>query len=120
MPILEGVPAAAKSEGNMPPVLPKPPANIPPPPIGRSATINVSPSRGGEDRGRSRKLYGEITAEAARDKLRESARNQTSYSPDRVNYAKKIGPEDIRWSRGREADRDYVKPGLTRHATYVY
>ncbi|KAF2738744.1 DnaJ-domain-containing protein [Polyplosphaeria fusca] len=94
--------------------------NIPPPPLGRSATMNVSPSRGTEERGRSRKLYGEITPDAARDRLRENARTQTSFSPDNIKYAKKYGPEDVRWSRGRDTDRDYTKPGLTRHATYVY
>lgn len=87
-----------------------------PPPLGRTATMNISPSRG-DDRGRSRpSLYGEIPK-------RENARRQASFSPEEISYSKKIGPEDVRWSRGREPaekGREYAKPTLTRHATYVY
>ncbi|KAF2114480.1 hypothetical protein BDV96DRAFT_600447 [Lophiotrema nucula] len=94
----------------------------PPPPLGRSATT-LSPGRGREEeRGRSRKnLYGEIPA---RDPIREN-RQPANYSPDRVAYAKKYGPEDIRWTRGRDPtakDReyDYVKPSMQRSTTYAY
>ncbi|KAF2449850.1 DnaJ-domain-containing protein [Karstenula rhodostoma CBS 690.94] len=93
-------------------------SSVPPPPLGRSATtMNV-----GEDRGRSRPpLYGEIGSDAAR---RENARRQTSFSPDKVSYSRKIGPDDVRWApqsgSGRDRDRDYSKPALGRHATYVF
>lgn len=87
-----------------------------PPPLGRAPTVHVEPERG-------RRLYGEIPS----DKLkRENARRQTSFSPDKVSYTPKIGPEDISWSASRaqasrmDQDRDYAKPGLSRHATYVY
>lgn len=91
-------------------------SSVPPPPLGRAATtLNM-----GEDRGRSRPLYGEIGSDAAR---RENARRQTSFSPDKVSYSRKIGPEDVRWApqsgSGRDRDRDYPKPTLGRHATYV-
>ncbi|KAL5417838.1 hypothetical protein PMIN06_010590 [Paraphaeosphaeria minitans] len=90
--------------------------SVPPPPLGRSATT-MNP---GEDRGRSRPLYGEIGSDAAR---RENARRQTSFSPDKVSYSRKIGPEDVRWApqnaSSRDRDRDYSKPALGRHATYV-
>jgi curved DNA-binding protein CbpA len=93
-----------------------PKSSVPPPPIGRSATtMNM-----GEDRGRSR-LYGEVGAEASR---RENARRQTSFSPEKVSYSRKIGPDDVRWApqsgSGRDRDRDYPKPSLSRHATYVF
>lgn len=92
-------------------------SSIPPPPLGRSATTTNM----GEDRGRSRPLYGEIGSDATR---RENARRQTSYSPDKVSYSRKIGPEDVRWApqsgSGRDRDRDYPKPTLGRHATYVF
>ncbi|OAG12100.1 DnaJ-domain-containing protein [Paraphaeosphaeria sporulosa] len=92
-------------------------SSVPPPPLGRSATtMNM-----GEDRGRSRPLYGEIGSDAAR---RENARRQTSFSPDKVSYSRKIGPEDVRWApqsgSARDRDRDYQKPALGRHATYVF
>ncbi|KAL1600533.1 hypothetical protein SLS60_006919 [Paraconiothyrium brasiliense] len=91
-------------------------SSVPPPPLGRSATtMNTN-----EDRGRSR-LYGEVGADATR---RENARRQTSFSPDKISYARKIGPEDVRWApqsgSGRDRDREYAKPTLGRHATYVY
>jgi hypothetical protein len=90
-----------------------------PPPLGRSATFaNTSPVR--EDRGRSNLLYGERESEFTR---RNKGR-QTSFSPDSISYAAKIGPDDIRWSRGRDPvreERDYAtKPTLGRHATYVF
>ncbi|KAF1958261.1 DnaJ-domain-containing protein [Byssothecium circinans] len=99
-----------------------PKVSMVPPPLGRSQTMNVSPSRGTEDRGRQRPLYREIGAESSRQ---ENARRQTSFSPEKVSYAQKIGPEDIRWSapRGRDTvgrDREYAKPTLGRHATSVY
>lgn len=87
-----------------------------PPPLGRAPTIHVEPERG-------RRLYGEIPADKLR---RENARRQTSFSPDQVSYTQKIGPEDISWSAPRgqtsrmDQGRDYAKPGITRHATYVY
>ncbi|KAF2249557.1 DnaJ-domain-containing protein [Trematosphaeria pertusa] len=97
-----------------------PKASVPPPPLSRAATMNVSPIRGSDDRGR--RLYGELNSDYLR---RENARRQTSFSPEKVSYTPKIGPEDIRWSaqRGRdplERDREYAKPTLGRHATYVY
>ena len=85
-----------------------------PPPLGRSQTANVSPSRGGEERGR--RLYGEVGA----DTRRENARRPTSFSRDQVSYSHKIGPEDIRWSAPRGGDQEYPKPNMTRHATYAY
>jgi curved DNA-binding protein CbpA len=87
---------------------------VPPPPLGRSATMNTSSPRA-EERGRPRPaLYGEIPK-------RENAR-RPSYSPDSVAYSRKILPDDIRWSNSRqpEKDREYAKPALSRHATYVY
>ncbi|KAF2797988.1 DnaJ-domain-containing protein [Melanomma pulvis-pyrius CBS 109.77] len=89
-----------------------PKLSVPPPPLGRSATMNVAPIRV-EERGRSRPaLYGEIPK-------RENARRQNSFSPDTVSYSRKILPDDIRWSRPREPekDREYAKPTLSRHAT---
>lgn len=90
-------------------------SSVPPPPLGRSATMLPN-----EDRGRTR-LYGEVGSDAAR---RENARRQTSFSPDKVSYSRKIGPEDVRWApqsgSGRDRDREYTKPTLGRHATYVY
>ncbi|KAF2275098.1 DnaJ-domain-containing protein [Westerdykella ornata] len=97
---------------------------IPPPPLGRSSS-RVSPTRG-----RGERLYGEISPDALRrererERERESARHQTKF--DKVSYAPKIGPEDIRWSasRGRETEKErgdgsYTKPSLSRYATYVY
>jgi curved DNA-binding protein CbpA len=85
---------------------------VPPPPLGRSATMNTSSPRV-EERGRA--LYGEIPK-------RENAR-RTSYSPD-VSYSRKILPDDIRWSNGRqpgpEKEREFVKPAFGRHATFVH
>lgn len=87
-----------------------------PPPLSRSATINVSPVRGNDDR--ARPLYGEINSDHTR---RENARRQTNFSPDKISYSHKIGPDDIRWSASRARDdREYSKPTLGRHATYVY
>ncbi|KAJ4360772.1 uncharacterized protein N0V89_001339 [Didymosphaeria variabile] len=90
-------------------------SSVPPPPLGRSATtMNTN-----EDRGR--RLYGEVGSDATR---RENARRQTSFSPDKVSYSRKIGPEDVRWApqsgSGRDRDREYTKPTLGRHATYVF
>lgn len=88
-----------------------PKASFAPPPLGRSATMNVN-----EDRGR--RLYGEIDSDRVR---RENARRQTSFSPDKVSYSRKIGPEDVSWApRGGRDEREYGKPTLGRHATYVY
>jgi curved DNA-binding protein CbpA len=106
---------------NYPTAAPK--VSIPPPPLGRSATMNVDPVRASEDRGR--RLYGEIPTDKVR---RENRGRQTSFSPDQISYTPRIGPEDIRWSanasRGRdtglERDREYAKPMLNRHATYAY
>ncbi|PSN67990.1 DnaJ-domain-containing protein [Corynespora cassiicola Philippines] len=92
-----------------------------PPPLGRAATTNVSPSR--DERGRQR-LYGEVTPDYNR---RENGRRQTSFSPDKISYARRdFAPEDIAYSasRGRDRldrDREYAsKPTLGRTATYVY
>lgn len=92
-------------------------SSVPPPPLGRSATtMNMA-----DDRGRSRGLYGEIGSDAMR---RENAHRQTSFSPDKISYARKIGPDDVRWApqsgSGRDRDREYAKPTLGRHATYVF
>lgn len=98
-----------------------PKVSIPPPPLVRSATMNADPVRATEDRGR--RLYGEVPTEKVR---RENRGRQTSFFPDQISYSSKIGPEDIRWSApkgrdtGLERDRDYPKPMLTRHATYVH
>ncbi|KAF2194968.1 DnaJ-domain-containing protein [Zopfia rhizophila CBS 207.26] len=104
---------ASSTRYQVQPAAPAPPrttSHTIPPTLGRSTTIN-------EDRGRSHKLYGEINSDYTR---RENARNQTSFSPDRVSYSKMYGPEDIRWSGGKTSDREYTKPSLSRHATYVY
>lgn len=92
------------------------PKVTPIPPLGRIPTVHVEPERG-------RRPYGDVSS----DKLkRENARRQTSFSPDKVSYSQRIGPDDIRWSAARaqssrmDQDRDYVKPGLSRHATSVY
>jgi hypothetical protein len=94
------------------PAAPAPPrttsATIPPP-LSRSSTFNATPVYP-EERGRSGRLYGELPK-------RENDRRQTSYSPDSIQYARKIGPDDIRWS-GRDEMRQ--KPTLGRHPTYVY
>lgn len=100
-----------------PPMGPNAPKlSVPPPPLGRAATVNISPAHG-DDRGRSRpSLYGEIPQ-------RENARRHPSYSPEAVTYSRKIGPDDIKWSRGRESidkDREYTRPTLTRPATFAY
>ena len=91
-------------------------SSVPPPPLGRSATMSAT-----EDRGRSsRPLYGEIDSDTMR---RENARRRTNFSPDQISYSRKIGPEDVSWaprSNGREKDREYAKPTLSRHPTYVY
>ncbi|KAF2261707.1 DnaJ-domain-containing protein [Lojkania enalia] len=111
-----------RHRASSPTPLSKPPmgANRPTEPLGRSPTINVSPVRG-DDRGRSQKLYREISPSAIR---RENARHQSSFSPERVSYARRYVPEDIRWSSRRDrfdSDRaEYVKPDLQRHATSVY
>jgi len=77
---------------------------------------NISPVR--EDRGRSGrpKLYGEVSGES-RHRVR-----QTSIDPNEVQYARRYGPEDVRWApRSGEPDRGYAsKPTLGRTATYVY
>ncbi|KAF2875517.1 hypothetical protein BDV95DRAFT_591005 [Massariosphaeria phaeospora] len=105
----------------------RPPEKIssrPPPPLSRSATMNVNAVR--EERGRSSRppLYGEVGSEFAK---RENARRQSSFSPDQINFVKKYGPEDIRWSGGRdpardnlERDREYRPTTLGRTATSVY
>jgi len=99
----------------------KPASATRPPPMDRAfSSRNISPVRGSEDRGRtSRKLYGEISGNGA-----ESRRaRQASYSPSEVQYARKYGPEDVRWApRGPENERDYPasKPTFNRTATYVY
>jgi len=104
---------------NYPTIVPK--VSIPPPPLGRSATMNVDPVRASEDRGR--RLYGEIPTSKDR---RENRGRQTSFSPDQISYSSKIGPDDIRWSaqRGRdtgmERDREYAKPMMNRSTTFVY
>jgi curved DNA-binding protein CbpA len=76
-------------------------------PKGRSSR-NVSPVRGGEERGRSsRPLYGE---------------RQMSFEPHEIQYAKQYSKDDVRYApRSRETD-DYPrsKPGISRTATYVY
>lgn len=90
---------------------------IPPPALGRSATFNVGPVPV-EERGRSQRLYGEVPRRPENTRGR-----QTSFSPDSVAYTKTFGPEDIRWSRGREPiekDHEYAKPMLGRHATFAY
>jgi hypothetical protein len=93
------------------------PVRIPPPPLGRSATMSASPERRPSlDTGRGPSLYGELDS----DYLRQRARNQTSFSPDQINWAKKYGPEHVEYSRGRDKERDYPKPGLRRTETYVY
>lgn len=96
---------------------------IPPPPLGRSVTMNAA-----DDRGRSR-LYGEIDSDHLR---RENARHQTSFSPERVQYARKFGPEDVNWAPRRDSGRDRLERdvreqeyksrpvGLGRTATYVF
>lgn len=95
----------------------KPVSAARPPPMDRTtSTRNISPIRHSEDRGRSsRKLYGEVN-----DPRRA---RQASYSPSEVQYARKYGPEDVRWApRGRENEKDCpaTKPSLGRTATYVY
>jgi hypothetical protein len=95
------------------------PSSHAPPPLGRTATMHTSPTRI-EERGRSRPLYGEIPSDTTR---REPARRQ--FPPDSVQYAQysRVGPEDPSWSsptRGRTEDREYSKPPLGRHATFVY
>jgi curved DNA-binding protein CbpA len=89
---------------------------IPPPPLGRSAT-----SVREDDRGRSQRLYGEISSGYTE---RDKARRQNSFSPGSVSYSPKIGPEDISWSSSRRRDdRDYKpmpKPTFGRTSTYVY
>jgi hypothetical protein len=92
-----------------------------PPTLGRSATMNVSPTRG-----RSTRLYGEVGA-ASESLRRENTRRQSSLSPNEISYAKKYGPEDVKWAapRGRDPPmgkdpREYAKPSLNRNMTSVY
>lgn len=98
----------------------KPASATRPPPLDRTfSSRNISPVRGSEDRGRtSRRLYGEIGGSGI-----ESRRpRRASYSPSEVQYARKYGPDDVRWApRGRENERDYPasKPTFNRTATYV-
>jgi curved DNA-binding protein CbpA len=91
---------------------------MPPPTMGRSSS---SPVRD-QERGRSgRPLYGEMRSESYAQRPQMSRQN--SYNPSEVNYARKIVPEDVRWSsRTRENDRDFLpsKPGLSRTATAAY
>ena len=78
--------------------------------------MNIGSSRV-EERGRPRPvLYGDTPP-------RETTR-RTSYSPGSVSVSKKILPDDIRWSNGRqprsEKEQVFAKPALGRHATHVY
>lgn len=98
------------------------------PPIGvnrpseANTSAKVSPSKGRSSRqpspvrGRSeRQLYGELGSDYTRAR-------QASFSPHKVQYTKKFGPEDVRWApRGHENEREFAnKPTLGRTATYVY
>jgi curved DNA-binding protein CbpA len=89
---------------------------VPIPSLGRAATFNSSMA-GGEERGRSSNLYGELPSDFTK---RENARRQTSFDPDDIAYARKYGPEDVKYGRGSGHDREYAPtPGLSRAATYV-
>lgn len=92
-------------------------ASVPPPPLGRSATMG-----GSDDRGRSSRLhYGEIPSDYSR---RENARRQTSFPAEQVSYSKRFATDDVNFasrSSGRDRDREYpTKPMLSRNPTYVY
>lgn len=98
-----------------------PKASGPPPPMGRSTSSrNVSPIRVDADRGRTRPLYGELGRSDA-DYGRSSRGRQASFSPNDVQYSRKIRPEDVRYAQRSQNDREYAsKPTLGRTATYVY
>lgn len=83
----------------------------------RTTSLNTPPqmqrSQTFVDNERGRRLFGETTPDALR---RAELRRETSYSPEKVLYAKKINPEDISWSSHRSRD-DYTKPSLSRSTT---
>jgi hypothetical protein len=111
------VPPSSSSRYPQPP--PRNPTIVPPPPLGRSSTMNMGPERRGEDRGR--RLFGE--GEAPDYFTRENSR-RTTVKPEKVIYAPKPGPEDIRWSSGRDSypakDRDYTRPTMRKSETFAY
>jgi len=94
------------------------------PPIGpyRPSEANISRSSRSPERGRSGKLYGEMSSS------RPKAVRQSSYTTDNINYAPKYGPEDVRWApkastHTRENDRRFDvsgKPQMMRTATTAY
>jgi hypothetical protein len=81
--------------------------------------MNMGSERRGEERGR--RLFGE--GEAPDYFQRENSRRQP-IKPEKIIYATKPGPEDIRWSSGREGypgkDRDYPRPMMRKHETFAY
>lgn len=106
-----------------PPIGPNRPAEpitsyktVPRPTMGSrtESSRNISPIRSSEDRGRSRKLYGEVGSDSRREV------RQPSYSPEEVQYSRKYGPEDVRWAPRTGDDRYASKPMLGRTAPYVY
>ncbi|KAF1941588.1 DnaJ-domain-containing protein [Clathrospora elynae] len=80
---------------------------------------NPSPIRASDDHGRSGKpkLYGEVGTES-----RIRGGRQPSFNSSDVQYARKYGPEDVRWAqKANENERGYAsKPSLGRTATFVY
>lgn len=74
----------------------------------RSSARHASPVRMPEQRGR---LYGEIGS--------DRRGRQSSFSPSRVSYTPRYGPEDIRWApqAGGERGREFSKPSFSRTNT---
>jgi curved DNA-binding protein CbpA len=85
----------------------------PPMPSRTESSRNISPT---EDRGRSKKLYGEVGTDS-----RRGGGRQPSYDQNDVSYTRKYGHEDVRWAPRSGEERGYAsKPSLGRTATYVY
>ena len=92
------------------PAAPQPPATrtvVPPPPLGRSATMAVPTEL---DRGRA-KLYGEIDS-------RPRTVRKTSIDPSKVSYSHRFRPEDVRYSPMERQGDEYF--GSARRKTEVY
>jgi hypothetical protein len=68
--------------------------------------------------------YGNEPRRRSRNRLGDAKDRQLDYDTIDVQYARKYGPEDIRWvPKNKKDERRYVskpKPPYSRTATYVY